>query len=171
MAVSDHQSSSQWIFPISALLLTPSLTTSNFSLERELYDRSRGAEFLFRLGSSLGLWVFVTYFRSGSSNLICSQAVDCDVYCCDVVPPFLYALFVRGLSPSSKPLAIEYSWPAHRRTNRMSLLHVSSSQQRLKNAGGSYVMSRGCVKPRSLTRKFRSYPLMARYRNYHVQLQ
>jgi len=63
MAVSsDHQSSSsQWIFSVSALLLTPSLTTSNFTLERELYDRSRGAEFLFRLGSSLGLLVFVAY--------------------------------------------------------------------------------------------------------------
>jgi len=103
MAVSDQQSSSQWIFPVSALLVTPSLTTSNFNLERELYDRSRGAEFLFRLGSSLGLSVFATYVRLGSSNLMFSQAVDCDVYCCDVVSPFLHALFVRGLSPPSKP--------------------------------------------------------------------
>lgn len=42
---------SQWLFPISALQATP----STCSLEKELYDRARGIEFLFRLGSSLGL--------------------------------------------------------------------------------------------------------------------
>ncbi|KAI0748026.1 cyclin-like protein [Daedaleopsis nitida] len=48
-------SSSQWLFPVSALQKTPSRTSSNISLERELYDRSRGVEFLYRLGVSLGL--------------------------------------------------------------------------------------------------------------------
>jgi hypothetical protein len=48
---------SQWLFPISALLNTPTATTSNVTLERELYDRARGVEFLFRLGSSLALSV------------------------------------------------------------------------------------------------------------------
>jgi|ERR1700676_263467 hypothetical protein len=52
-------SSSQWIFSVSALSATPSITMSNFTLEKELYDRSRGAEFLFRLGTSLGLSVAV----------------------------------------------------------------------------------------------------------------
>ncbi|KAI0082687.1 cyclin-like protein [Panus rudis PR-1116 ss-1] len=47
--------SSQWLFPLSALHVTPSHTTSAIPLERELYDRSRGVEFLFRLGVSLGL--------------------------------------------------------------------------------------------------------------------
>ncbi|KAF8894590.1 cyclin-like protein [Infundibulicybe gibba] len=41
----------QWFFPVSALRETPSTCT----LDKELYDRSRGVEFLFRLGSSLGL--------------------------------------------------------------------------------------------------------------------
>lgn len=44
-------SSSQWLFPPSALLATPSACP----LEKELYDRARGVEFLFRLGTSLGL--------------------------------------------------------------------------------------------------------------------
>ncbi|KAJ3016857.1 hypothetical protein NUW54_g719 [Trametes sanguinea] len=46
---------SQWLFPVSALYHTPSRTTSNIPLEKELYDRSRGVEFLYRLGVSLGL--------------------------------------------------------------------------------------------------------------------
>ncbi|KAH7889720.1 cyclin-like protein [Phlebopus sp. FC_14] len=47
--------SSQWIFPVDALQCTPSVATSSCSIPRELYDRARGVEFLFRLGSSLGL--------------------------------------------------------------------------------------------------------------------
>lgn len=49
--------SSQWMFPLSALHSTPSRATSNIPLEKELYDRSRGVEFLYRLGVSLGLFV------------------------------------------------------------------------------------------------------------------
>ncbi|KAJ7449781.1 cyclin-like protein [Mycena latifolia] len=41
----------QWLFPLSALHATP----SNWPIEKELYDRARGIEFLFRLGSSLVL--------------------------------------------------------------------------------------------------------------------
>ncbi len=48
-------SPSQWLFPVSALHNTPSRMTSDIPLERELYDRSRGVEFLYRLGVSLGL--------------------------------------------------------------------------------------------------------------------
>ncbi|OBZ75735.1 Cyclin pch1 [Grifola frondosa] len=48
-------SSIQWLFPITALQYTPSRTTSDISLEKELYDRSRGIEFLYRLAVSLGL--------------------------------------------------------------------------------------------------------------------
>ncbi|KAH9854135.1 cyclin-like protein [Lenzites betulinus] len=47
--------SSQWMFPLSALHNTPSRATSGIPLEKELYDRSRGVEFLYRLGVSLGL--------------------------------------------------------------------------------------------------------------------
>lgn len=53
----DAGSSSQWLFPRSALLATPSGATSAIPLEKELYDRARGVEFLFRLGSSLQLLV------------------------------------------------------------------------------------------------------------------
>ncbi|KAF9246544.1 cyclin-like protein [Melanogaster broomeanus] len=45
----------QWIFPVDALQRTPSVVTSTYTLGKELYDRARGVEFLFRLGSSLGL--------------------------------------------------------------------------------------------------------------------
>ena len=46
----------QWLFPLSALIhSTPSRTTSNIPVEKELYDRARGVEFLFRLAVSLGL--------------------------------------------------------------------------------------------------------------------
>ncbi|KAH9951324.1 cyclin-like protein [Amylocystis lapponica] len=54
-------SSTQWLFPVSALQHTPSRTTSEISLEKELYDRARGVEFLFRLGSSLGLPISAMY--------------------------------------------------------------------------------------------------------------
>ncbi|KAL4067601.1 cyclin-like protein [Scleroderma citrinum] len=47
--------STQWLFPIEALRHTPSVDTSNYTVSKELYDRFRGVEFLFRLGSSLGL--------------------------------------------------------------------------------------------------------------------
>ncbi|KAH8117415.1 cyclin-like protein [Phellopilus nigrolimitatus] len=47
--------SSQWVFPASALLATPSATTSAMQLDKELYDRARGVEFLYRLGASLQL--------------------------------------------------------------------------------------------------------------------
>ncbi|KAI0361993.1 cyclin-like protein [Trametes cingulata] len=54
-ATNPAAASSQWLFPVSALHNTPSRTTSNIPLEKELYDRSRGVEFLYRLGVSLGL--------------------------------------------------------------------------------------------------------------------
>lgn len=44
---------SQWLFPISALSCTP--TAQDKSLHEEMYDRSRGIEFLYRLGTSIGL--------------------------------------------------------------------------------------------------------------------
>ncbi|KAG6333133.1 hypothetical protein ID866_5960 [Astraeus odoratus] len=47
--------SAQWIFPVEALHHTPSVATSDYTIGKELYDRARGVEFLFRLGSSLGL--------------------------------------------------------------------------------------------------------------------
>ncbi|KAH7930802.1 cyclin-like protein [Leucogyrophana mollusca] len=57
MGPSDSHSPppSQWLFPVSALQFTPSVATSAYTIGKELYDRARGVEFLFRLGSSLGL--------------------------------------------------------------------------------------------------------------------
>ncbi|KAF8136331.1 cyclin-like protein [Boletus edulis] len=51
----EYSVSPQWLFPIDALRHTPSVATSGHSVGKELYDRARGVEFLFRLGSSLGL--------------------------------------------------------------------------------------------------------------------
>ncbi|KAJ7273684.1 cyclin-like protein [Mycena haematopus] len=45
------QEPNQWLFQLSALHATP----CNWPLEKQLYDRARGIEFLFRLGSSLVL--------------------------------------------------------------------------------------------------------------------
>lgn len=51
----NNGSGSQWLFPIAALQSTPSRLTSGILLDKELYDRARGVEFLFRLGVSLAL--------------------------------------------------------------------------------------------------------------------
>lgn len=60
----EYSVSPQWLFPIDALRCTPSVATSGYSVGKELYDRARGVEFLFRLGSSLGLLaVLVVLFR------------------------------------------------------------------------------------------------------------
>ncbi|SJL00366.1 uncharacterized protein ARMOST_03679 [Armillaria ostoyae] len=48
---SANTSKSQWLFPLETLQSTPSTS----SLEKQLYDRARGVEFLYRLGSSLQL--------------------------------------------------------------------------------------------------------------------
>lgn len=54
-------SESQWLFTLDALDSTPSIC----SREKELYDRGRGVEFLFRLGASLALsvpWEFAFFY-------------------------------------------------------------------------------------------------------------
>jgi len=48
---------SQWLFPLSSLRATP----SRCPVHKELYDRARGVEFLFRLGASLGLSVNLSF--------------------------------------------------------------------------------------------------------------
>lgn len=55
-----NPSLNQWLFPVSALRLMPTVASGYATLDRELYDRSRGVEFLYRLGSSLGLSVSYT---------------------------------------------------------------------------------------------------------------
>ncbi|KAL0946927.1 hypothetical protein HGRIS_013088 [Hohenbuehelia grisea] len=51
MTASAFDISSQWLFSVQALQDTP----TEFSTQKELYDRARGVEFLYRLGSSLQL--------------------------------------------------------------------------------------------------------------------
>lgn len=58
----EYSVSPQWLFPIDALRCTPSVATSGYSVGKELYDRARGVEFLFRLGSSLGLLAVLIVF-------------------------------------------------------------------------------------------------------------
>lgn len=53
--MASPEGSSQWIFPIAALEQTP--TALERSLEEEMYNRNRGIEFLFRLGTSIALYV------------------------------------------------------------------------------------------------------------------
>jgi cyclin K len=48
---------SQWLFPASALDKTPSVESGYLTRDRELYDRSRAVELLFRLGVTLQLLV------------------------------------------------------------------------------------------------------------------
>lgn len=55
MTTESTTTNSQWVFPISALSCTP--TAQERSLHEEMYDRSRGIEFLYRLGTSIGLFV------------------------------------------------------------------------------------------------------------------
>jgi hypothetical protein len=55
MTTTETTTNSQWVFPISALSCTP--TAQERSLHEEMYDRSRGIEFLYRLGTSIGLFV------------------------------------------------------------------------------------------------------------------
>ncbi|KAI0736973.1 cyclin-like protein [Fomitopsis betulina] len=52
---------SQWILPVSAFHYTPSQTTSDIPREKELYDRARGVEFLFRIGVALQLPLSALY--------------------------------------------------------------------------------------------------------------
>ena len=111
----DMSVSAQWIFPVEALHHTPSVDTSNYTIEREMYDRSRGVEFLFRLGSSLGLSDF-TPFQSLNQPLTLSlQTVVGNVHRRNLVPSFLHAVFYGGLPPtgvvpvSSRPLPGVYN--------------------------------------------------------------
>lgn len=89
-----HSANTQWYFPLSVLASTPSTSPR----PRELYDRARGIEFLFRLGSSLALSVFVV-----SAIIIwrCPQTHFSHVHSSNLVSSFLYEILHEWLSPSS----------------------------------------------------------------------
>lgn len=97
----EHSVSPQWLFPIDALRCTPSVATSGYSVGKELYDRARGVEFLFRLGSSLGLLaVLPSSFASAISFSSCSiitQAFLGNVHRSNLVSPFFHEILHGGL--------------------------------------------------------------------------
>jgi hypothetical protein len=108
----ESTTNSQWVFPISALSCTP--TAQERSLHEEMYDRSRGIEFLYRLGTSIGLFVWPTLPTPVSVHMLNQpfshpQPFPWPIHGCDVVPSLLYAvLYARLSSPSqsSVPTAL-----------------------------------------------------------------
>ena len=106
----ESTTNSQWVFPISALSCTP--TAQERSLHEEMYDRSRGIEFLYRLGTSIGL--FVRRAANSSNPRFCRyaqptlvsfpQPFPWPIHGCDVVPSLLYAVFYARLSSPSQSL-------------------------------------------------------------------
>ena len=100
---------SQWLFPISALSCTP--TAQERSLHEEMYDRSRGIEFLYRLGTSIGLSVRDNLPPSfGQYSTLVSQSFPWPIHCCNVVSSFLYAVFYAR-SSSTSPSLCQLSCP------------------------------------------------------------
>jgi hypothetical protein len=62
---SQFMAQSQWLFPTDALAHTPTVA-DGWAVDKELYDRSRGAELLYRLGSSLALSVRPLTWTAGA---------------------------------------------------------------------------------------------------------
>src|SRR6266571_3471914 len=89
---------SQWLFPISALSCTP--TAQDRSLHEEMYDRSRGIEFLYRLGCSIGLFVPLqpTFSPFSSCLTLVSQPFSRSIHRSHLVPSLLHAVFDARLS-------------------------------------------------------------------------
>ena len=114
----DSTTNSQWVFPISALSCTP--TAQERSLHEEMYDRSRGIEFLYRLGTSIGLFVRrptlptpVSVDMLNQTLVFPPQSFPWPIHGCDVVPSLLYAVFYARLSSPSQSLSLSLSWPPH----------------------------------------------------------
>jgi cyclin K len=112
----ESTANSQWVFPISALSCTP--TAQERSLHEEMYDRSRGIEFLYRLGTSIGLFVRPTLSTPVSVDMLnqplsLPQPFPWPIHGCDVVPSLLYAVFYARLSSPSQSLSQLLSGPSH----------------------------------------------------------
>jgi cyclin K len=90
----------QWLFPISALSCTP--TAQDRSLHEEMYDRSRGIEFLYRLGTSIGLFVLVNVTSSICTQTLVPQPFPRAIHCCNMVSSLFHAIFYDRLSPTSQ---------------------------------------------------------------------
>ena len=137
LLIMQATSVSQWLFPVSAVLdCTPSRTTSSISVEKELYDRARGVEFLYRLGVTLGLYV----------PQCCPSTPHCDLHV-RRTGPLLHCTPPRHGSTAStcaipwKTIIDRYApepppaiWRPVIHQPRMSQQRVSSSQRRLRSA-------------------------------------
>ena len=84
----ESTTNSQWVFPISALSCTP--TAQERSLHEEMYDRSRGIEFLYRLGTSIGLFVRSTLSTPVSVDMLNQTLVS------PLAIPLAYSRLRRG---------------------------------------------------------------------------
>jgi len=132
---SESTTHSQWLFPISTLACTP--TSQERTLHEEMYDRSRGIEFLYRLGTSIGLFVCLIFFTpipSMCSTLISPQPFTGTLHRRYVVPSFLYAVFHARFSPTSQSLCATSSLVPYPVTNtsldHRGRLHISCYQNR-----------------------------------------
>jgi hypothetical protein len=136
----ESTTNSQWVFPISALSCTP--TAQDRSLHEEMYDRSRGIEFLYRLGTSIGLFVRQTTLPTPVSvdmdmlnqPLSLPQPFPWPIHGCDVVPSLLYAVFYARLSSPSQSLSptalVAFSFVTNTSLDHRGRLRVSCYKDR-----------------------------------------
>lgn len=158
--------SSQWLFPVSALSQTPSVRCAGVSVQKELYDRSRGIEFLYRLGSTLLLLVPHDRRHAASRLTPFPQLPFHDDNGCHLVPPVLHEVFDRRLSQTGlAPSIISTFASQHTCSCRKSLLPPYFSQQRQKSVAENYVMSPACLQRSWATRICPILPLRARWAN------
>lgn len=137
---------SKWLFPVSALSQTPSVQCSGISLQKELYDRSRGIEFLYRLGSTLLLSVPVCNGYPTSPLSLFLQLAIYDDHRCHLVPSVLHEEFDSRLSQTGLAPSV-MSKPTSRRpwSCRKSPQPVYFLQQRPRNVVGNFAMSHACL--------------------------
>ena len=133
----EPTTNSQWVFPISALSCTP--TAQERSLHEEMYDRSRGIEFLYRLGTSIGLFVRPTLPTPVSVHMLNQplfllQSFAWPIHSCDVVPSLLYAVFYARLSSPSQSLSqlalVAFSFVTNTSSDNRGRLRVSCYKDR-----------------------------------------
>lgn len=126
--------SSQWLFPLSALRATP----TGYSPEKEFYDRARGVEFLFRLGSSLALFV-VSFDVMNVFYLLQSQFSH--FHRSNLVPQILHEIFNGRFPPPGKPFRSRRCLrPLKKYHFRTLQHHASFLPLRLRNAAESSEM-------------------------------
>src|ERR1700722_10229727 len=136
----------QWLFPIAALQSTPTVSTSKYTLQRELYDRARGVEFLFRLGSSLNLFVIFFFGASEIRHFKGSHQCLTDILAplqpCLLLPlGFIDSICdIQWRITIAKSLSPSLCFDSHLMCFRTSPPLACFLQLKLKSVVGSYVM-------------------------------